>query len=467
MLSQKENDLLTQTGPGTPMGELFRRFWLPAALASEIEKDGSPIRLRLLSEDLISFRDSKGNVAIVDAYCRHKLAGLFWGRNEEEGIRCTYHGWKYDKDGNCVDMPNEPADSNFKNKIKLKSYPAREWGGMVWVYMGPIDRMPGLPELEWCHVPEDHRHVSRWLQGTNWCQGLEGEFDNSHVSYLHKWLERDESNNSYLSWITNVFAQDGTPRFFVRETDYGYLTAARRNVPLTSDAVRRTTDAEFSSYSVSDNDDIQAEYFWTMSQWMMPTHSFVGNPGWPQSGRIWVPVDDQHTMTFGVTYNGYEPLNEYLLEGLDAGKAFPPNITRGKFTLTDGYVIDTWIPDANVGNDFNIDREMQKKTNFTGLYGLNDQDRSIQEAMRSAEGLPTGTIVDRTKEHLGTADVPTIALRRRMIRAARDLQNGIEPTLAAHPELYMTRSPRVRSSVIGDFNELYEKELSTDIVAEV
>src|SRR6266581_4421899 len=151
MLSATDNELLTQVGPGTPMGEFLRRFWLPALLSDELpEADGDPIRTRTLGEDLVAFRDSNGSVGIVDAFCPHRRAPLFYGRNEECGLRCAYHGWKFDTSGQCLDIPSEPADSDFRQKVQIDAYPTREWGGVIWVYMGPKDAMPAeLPHMEW------------------------------------------------------------------------------------------------------------------------------------------------------------------------------------------------------------------------------------------------------------------------------------------------------------------------------
>src|SRR5437763_983716 len=154
MLTKEENELLTRTGPGTPMGALLRRYWLPAMLAEELPApDCPPIRVRLLGEDLVAFRDSNGQAGLLEAHCAHRGASLFFGRNEEAGLRCVYHGWKFDVTGRCVDMPSESAESNFKDKIKLTAYATREAGGIIWAYIGPQDRVPELPELEWTHVP--------------------------------------------------------------------------------------------------------------------------------------------------------------------------------------------------------------------------------------------------------------------------------------------------------------------------
>lgn len=158
MLKPDENELVTCTGPDTPMGAFFRRFWLPIMLAEELPApDCPPVRARILGEDLVAFRDTAGKIGLLEAHCAHRRAHLFFGRNEECGLRCVYHGWKYDVDGNCVDMPSEPADSQFKEKIKLTAYPCQEQGGVIWSYMGPRELMPEMPALEWARVPDSHR----------------------------------------------------------------------------------------------------------------------------------------------------------------------------------------------------------------------------------------------------------------------------------------------------------------------
>src|SRR4051812_13150970 len=196
MLSQADNEYLCQTGPGTPMGTLFRRYWLPTLLSREIPTaDCPPMRVKVLSEDLVAFRDTDGKVGLMAANCPHRGASLFFGRNEECGIRCVYHGWKFDTTGQCVDMPSEPAESNFKGKIKATAYPCREQGGLIWTYMGPLAEPPGLPELEFTLVPDEQRYLSKRLQPTNFAQALEGEIDQAHNSFLHSRLEVLETDN--------------------------------------------------------------------------------------------------------------------------------------------------------------------------------------------------------------------------------------------------------------------------------
>src|SRR5579884_4043749 len=173
MLKPEDNDRITRTGPGTPMGRLWRRYWVPALLSDELkEPDGPPVRVRLLNEDLVAFRDTTGRVGLVSAYCPHRRAPMFFGRNEECGLRCVYHGWKFDADGTCVDMPSEPPDSLFKTKVKIEAYPTWEGGGIVWTYMGPPATMPGPPEYEFTRAPSTHQFTSKTYQECNYLQAL-------------------------------------------------------------------------------------------------------------------------------------------------------------------------------------------------------------------------------------------------------------------------------------------------------
>ena len=220
MLNPAENELLTRTGPGTPMGNLFRRFWLPALLPRELPSpDSDPIRFRILGEDLIAFRDSTGTVGFLQNNCPHRGASLFFGRNEEAGLRCVYHGWKFDVTGQCIDMPNEPAESDFKTSPR-HGIPAAEWGGLVWIYMGPPDKQPGLPQYEWCMQPNPEQSITRkWLQDSNYSQGHEGHLDSAHIAFLHGGRPpgappRRSRNPS-------------APKLTVQETDFGFVYGTR------------------------------------------------------------------------------------------------------------------------------------------------------------------------------------------------------------------------------------------------
>src|SRR5438067_11741806 len=189
MLTRDDNELITNTNPGTPMGELFRRFWLPVALSEELPgPDCVPQRVRVLGEDLLAIRDTSGRPGLFDAYCPHRGAPLFFGRNEEDGLRCVYHGWKFDVDGRCVDLPNAPEGPTFKDKIKIKCYPCVEAGDLIWAYMGPAEKEPPFPEFEWTKLPKSHRYVTKFVEQCNYLQAMEGDYDPSHARFLHSTL---------------------------------------------------------------------------------------------------------------------------------------------------------------------------------------------------------------------------------------------------------------------------------------
>ncbi len=398
------------------MGNLFRRFWLPALLAAEVaEPDSPPKRLRILGEDLVAFRDTSGRVGIVDAYCPHKLAQLFWGRNEDCGLRCAYHGWKFDVDGQCIDVPNVADADNVRRKLRITAYPTREAGGLVWIYMGPADRMPELPALEWTSLDDDQVHVSRWLQCSNWAQGMEGEIDSTHISFLHS-ATRDELKLKRPFSAATPDIVPGPPSLTLRETDYGFVYGTRRRT--------RTPDA----------------YFWRLTQWLVPMFSLIANQDYPRGGRAWVPVDDEHVTTFAYMFNGDGSFTEAELGALGSGFHFPPRLSPGACALPDGYVIDTFLPSANRGNDYLIDRDLQRTGNFTGIFGTNEQDRAIQETVRSIPGTRHGGIVDRSRERLVASDIAVITARKILLRLATALEQGIEPPQAEDGDLYRVRA---------------------------
>ena len=401
MLTQQDNELLTKTGPGTPMGDLFRRFWLPALLPEELPApDCAPIRLRLLSEDLVAFRDTTGRVGILGAHCAHRGASLFFGRNEESGLRCVYHGWKYDADGNCVDMPNEPPvgaqhAAPLQHKIRQTAYPTQEHGGVVWIYMGPAEQTPTMPELEWTRVPTSHLLVSKWLHESNYLQGFEGDLDSSHASFLHSYLDPGESPAD-RTISPELKAADRAPKLVVNNTDYGFRYGARRTVG-------------------------DGSYNWRLTQWLLPTYSLIGFIEFPANGRCWIPIDDEHAWTFYYAYHPERPLTDQELARYRAGRGFPPELIPG-----------TYRPKRNRENEYLLDREQQRTQSYTGIYGVSDQDRAIQESM--------GPIFDRRREHLGTSDLAVVAARLRLLQTIRELQRGTEPYAAQHGELYHVRA---------------------------
>jgi len=240
MLSREENEYLCRTGPGTPMGSLMRRYWLPVMLGNEItEPDSPPVRVRVLSEDLVAFRDSTGQVGLIDAHCAHRGASLFFGRNEECGLRCVYHGWKYDVSGQCVDMPNEPAESNFRQKIKTTAYPTVEEAGLVWAYMGPTEKQPPFRHFVPPSIPNDQWQASKIPVHCNYVQSMEGNIDSAHISFLHRNFVdfepvndgTDEAGYPSLKMSNYIRASSRAPHLEVEDTEYGFRYAALRRTP--------------------------------------------------------------------------------------------------------------------------------------------------------------------------------------------------------------------------------------------
>ncbi len=396
MLKREDNELLVRVGPGTPMGELFRRFWLPALLPSELPAaDCDPVRLRILGEDLVAFRDSNGRIGILHELCPHRRASLFYGRNEDCGLRCVYHGWKFDVEGNCVDQPSEPPGSSFKDKIKQVAYPAREWGGFIWIYMGPADQMPELPELEWAMLPASHRWQAKWLYEANYAQGIEGELDSAHTGFLHDTRTPVGEMTAGMAEASTYWAGDKAPALTVQQTDYGFYYGSRRRYA----------------------DD---RYYWRVTQYLLPSFAMIPMPKWPISCRAYVPIDDENTLVFNTSYNAEAPLTAEDLAPLEAGLGPAPKLIPG-----------TFMPQLNARNSYGLDRAMQRTRNYTGIAGINNQDRAIVESM--------GPICDRWNEHLGTSDIAVIAMRRRLIEEAKALQRGQAPRAAHSGALYGVR----------------------------
>ena len=372
MLTVEETNYLCRIGPGTPMGNLMRRYWTPILLSKELpEPDGAPLRSRILGEDLVAYRDTNGDVGLLDNYCPHRRASLFFGRNEECGLRCVYHGWKFDKDGNCVDMPSEPAESNFKDKVKVKSYPVKEGGGLIWAYMGPSELEPPMPRFEYLELEPDQVSVSKLRYESNYVQVVEGDLDTVHASLLHSRLADLENAPKATTLAGRYSYPDRAPKFHVEDTEAGLLIGARRKAE-------------------------EDSYYWRISRWLFPYFTMIPRePHGITQGGAMVPIDDENTSVFGYNYNPEAPLTQEQIETIESGRAFPPRVERGRHELRDGYVIDHNLGVANKGNDYLIDREVQNTMTFTGIWGINEQDRGLQEGM--------GRSVDRSREHLGTA----------------------------------------------------------------
>ena len=405
MLSVADNELLTRVGPGTPMGEMMRQYWVPALPSAEFpEADSPPKRMRLLGENLVMFRDSNGDVGCFKEACPHRGASLFFGRNEEAGLRCVYHGWKFDTTGACVDMPSEPAESNFKNKVRVKAYPARDVNHMVWVYMGPREVPPPFPMFEVNTLPpENVAPPAIMMEESNWFQNLEGDTDSNHLDYLHSRLDafrlrlfgEEPKEGSRPGLFFQVWS-DKMPRLDVRTTDYGVYYSARRN-----------WDDEFGERRPGDN----TPYEWhRINQFIFPFHTMItGGNGVVL--RSFVPLDDEWAML--ITQRG--SLTERLY--------FPDSSTPTPLEASVGFVDRTSDPrtyfytKANKHNDYKRDFEVERTQMVSGVPAIgNLQDRAMTELMSNERG---EVIYDRSHEHLGSLDIMCIAVRRQLLKAVK------------------------------------------------
>ena len=384
MLRRAENDRITHVGAGTPLGNLMRCYWQPALLSEELGgPDSAPVRVRLLGEDLIAFRDSEGAVGLVDAFCPHRRAPMFFGRNEAWGLRCVYHGWKFDKTGTCVDMPSEPPDSLFKAKVTIAAYPTWEGGGIVWAYLGASETQPPPPAFDFVRAPHTHRNVTKVFQDNNYLQGLEGAIDSVHSGFLHN------ENTTEKSQLRNAPA---AVEFGLRP--YGLAGAAIHELPDNKKYVRAFA-------------------------FVMPAHSLrvrkLGRTGLPEdtpmiSGQMWAPIDDTTSWLYNYMYAMQQdrPLTEAAVKSRNALYG------RGEDDFADGYHLK-----RNRDNDYLIDRALQRTSSFSGIRGMNTQDIALQECM--------GPILDRSKEHLAYSDRVIIALRRFLLDATAEVARGGRP----------------------------------------
>ena len=410
MLSAHDNDLLTLTGPGTPMGDLLRRYWIPVVLSAEVAAGGRVKRVQLLGERLIVHRTPSGRAGVIAEFCPHRGASLYFGRNEEGGMRCVYHGWKFAVDGQCIEMPSEPPESSFAAKVCHTAYPCVERGGVIWTWMGP-GAPPPLPELEWTTLPADHVFASKRVQDCNWFQAMEGGIDSSHISFLHAPLDHTDSgiaeDMDRVSFGVGAAVQTGdrAPRFDVVDTDYGALIGARRTQP-------------------------DGRWLWRVTQFLLPFYTMppVGIGEKVVQSHIWVPMDDTHVVNWMVTWHVERPLTraEIALH------------IEGKGAHVCDYAPATSEPygdvrtAANRDNDYFIDWDAHRTTMFCGIPGFGVQDQAIQESQ--------GPRVDRSQERLGSSDTAIIQVRRRLMTAARALRERGEPAPAADPRAFCVRS---------------------------
>jgi len=392
MLSVEDNELLTRVGAGTPMGSLMREYWLPAVRSDELAApDCAPLRVKLLGEELIAFRTTSGDVGLIRNACPHRGASLFFGRNEEDGLRCVYHGWKFDVSGACVDMPSEPAESNFKSKVHARAYPTRERGGVIWAYMGMRAEPPPLPDLEANMQPEGKSAIYNIFIRSNFMQNWEGEMDTVHAAFLHgSFMPRTDLQPDSVAYYVQ---ENRAPRFSVMDTEFG---------------------TSYGAYRPAGDDN----YYWRIAHMLFPCYAMIptGTLGLNIFWRAYVPMDDDHTLMW-TQVGGREGDNRIQ---------WKPNTSDwyGRFHITQG-------PE----NEYMIDRELQKSgKSYTGIPGgARPQDMAVTGSM--------GPIYDRSREHLGTTDQLIIKTRRRLlasIRAHRD--HGILPPGVDEPQIYRQRS---------------------------
>jgi phthalate 4,5-dioxygenase oxygenase subunit len=399
MLSKEDNELLTRIGPGTPMGALMREYWVPALLSSEVASpDSDPRRIKLLGEELIAFRDTSGNVGLIQNNCPHRGASLFFGRNEESGLRCVYHGWKFDTSGACIDMPNEPAESDFKSKVKAVAYPTEERAGIVWAYLGARPAPPPLPNFE--AVASAGKATARAVQREcNWFQALEGDIDTSHFTFLHDGSLNPEDVKPGTFWYYAF--KHRAPRYAVLDTPAGAMYGAYR-------------DAQ------------PGHQYWRIAQYLFPCYTMPpsGVMGLRMSMTAWVPMDDEHTMIYMLSPRGASSTAGAAPQ--QSGLQSNSSDWHGRFRMI-----------ARGANDYQIDRNLQRANKgvdgYTGIVGVNLQDQAVTESM--------GPIYDRINERLGSSDAMIIRVRRRMIDAARALEErGVTPPGVDDPDAYLVRA---------------------------
>jgi phenylpropionate dioxygenase-like ring-hydroxylating dioxygenase large terminal subunit len=423
MLNKDDNELLTRTTSDSPMGQLLRWYWIPVVRSGELLAGGRVKRVQLLGERLVVFRTPAGTLGLVGEFCPHRGASLYFGRNETEGMRCVYHGWKFGLDGQCVDMPSEPAESNFAAKVRHTAYACIERGGVVWAWMGEGAPAP-FPHLEWTLLPADHVFTSMRVQDCNWFQALEGGIDSSHISFLHAPIDHRDSDVTVAmdraSFGVGAAVQTGdrAPRFEVVDTDYGALIGARRTEP-------------------------DGRWHWRVTQFLMPFYTMppVGAGESVVQSHIWVPMDDTHVVNWMVTWHTDRPLTPEEIQLHIEGKGahvcdYAPAIPEPYGDVRTA---------ANRDNDYFMDWDVHRTRMFCGIPGFGVQDQAIQESQ--------GRLVDRSQERLGTSDTAIIHVRKRLMTAARALRDRGAPGPAVDPAAFCVRSASVILPAEADWVE--------------
>ena len=380
MLTTEENDLLCRVEGHAPMGKLMRQYWLPACLSEELpEPDSAPVPVRLLGEDLVAWRNSDGTVGVMDRYCKHRRASLVYGRNEDNGLRCLYHGWKVDVEGSVVEMPSEPPGACAAQQVKMKSYPVREAGGFVWAYMGAPERMPEFLPPVFARTAQTKTAIVKIQVDCNWAQCLEGNIDSAHSSTLHSSNVKPALvGGTELVGMTSVRpSTDKAPRLQVQRTPYGFKYAAIR---------RPIKDADTKDY-------VRITLFVAPFMALIPPNNQF------ESGAIAVPIDDTHTMFHFIAWSD------------DPSRGVDQEFYRKRQQAQVGIHVDQcYRKKGTAENNYLQDRQAMKLGDFSGISGVPNQDIAMWETM--------GPIADRTLETLGASDLAIVEFRRLMVEQA-------------------------------------------------
>jgi phenylpropionate dioxygenase-like ring-hydroxylating dioxygenase large terminal subunit len=385
MLSQEENELLTRTGPGTPAGNFLRRYWQPVALSEELPVDRAPLAVRIMSEDLVLFRDDRGQLGLLGLHCSHRRADLSYGRVENGGLRCLYHGWLFDRRGNCLEQPCEPVGKRFCEKVHHPAYPCHEQAGIIFAYLGPGEP-PLFPGYEPLLAPTGHLLVTKIFHECNYFQANEGNLDPSHVSYLHRQGDVPENLKRPVPGTGGrlplaLYEDDMAPEIDAEETEYGVRIISTRQTS-------------------------EGRTFFRVTNFVLPNKATI--PG-PMSGdgynMYWhVPIDDTHHWRYDMVFRRSAPMEE-------------KDVVRNQEILDE--LNPDYRPKRNKANRYLQDRESMKTWSFSGMGRIfNVQDTAIVEG--------SGPIVDRTREFLGPSDRAIIAARRQVLRAIREVEAGRE-----------------------------------------
>ncbi|WP_026701950.1 Rieske 2Fe-2S domain-containing protein [Salibacterium aidingense] len=384
MLSKEDNQLLTETDADKPMGQLFRRYWIPAVTSDELEADGSPVRLKLLGENLVAFRDTEGNVGLVDERCPHRGTSLYYGINDGCGLRCCYHGWKFNTEGECTEIPSEEENEKFRKTIQLRAYPTKEVSGIIWTYMGPEEKQPPFPDFYWMGLPKKNKLIERVWQECNYAQVMENDLDFVHAAFLHQSYDNQELEaEGVLSTDLGI------------DPDHPLV----KNPPVK----QHIQDTNYGKRCVAIGDATKDENAFMEIHYIFPFYTYP--PRFSGEDGMWhafIPRDDHSTWSWDVQFSHSSEIDvkaQHERRGLEVDK----NLRKVQ----------------NLDNNYKQDRSLQKEGNFTGIRGIANQDHAITEAM--------GPIVDRSIERLGTSDKPVIQMRRLLLKEVKAFQDNTEP----------------------------------------